>query len=246
MCRQHGACKNGICSIACSTVCIFARAQKNICFFFNEFLLCCFFRATDGGQPESHFEVGLSRVLLSLRKDDQESYKIHVKQTRQQIMARLDAASRESYKRASPYFLQLHMLQEVEQMRVVQEKLGRRASFGFPTPQSHSSTQSPMPSFPSLGLSSMSHSVRSPTGGMSGELPRRQSSQFMLSPQQQVQSDGFERLNRSWLLRLSRTEDSYRHREPILALRRVLFSMFNAPGCPAFLFARFWINVAVL
>ena len=66
---------------------------------------------------EANFEVGLSRVLYALHINDSVAYHQNLQNTRLMIMNPLSAASRESYNRAHPYFLQLHMLQDIEQIK---------------------------------------------------------------------------------------------------------------------------------
>jgi serine/threonine-protein kinase ATR len=65
--------------------------------------------------PEPTFEVGLARIVLAMHNDDQRAYRGAMRDTRMAVMAPLSAASRESYTRAYPYFVRLHMLSEIQQ-----------------------------------------------------------------------------------------------------------------------------------
>ena len=66
---------------------------------------------------KSNFEVGLGQILNLLHLNNLELYQIQLNYTRKNIISQLSAASRESYQRAHPYFIYLHILQEIEQFR---------------------------------------------------------------------------------------------------------------------------------
>ncbi|KAK3275904.1 hypothetical protein CYMTET_15995 [Cymbomonas tetramitiformis] len=66
-----------------------------------------------GGVQEA-FEVSLGKVLLALEQRDEPKLYSTVKDARAALLAPLAAASMESYDRAYPYLVQLHLLQEAE------------------------------------------------------------------------------------------------------------------------------------
>jgi serine/threonine-protein kinase ATR len=67
--------------------------------------------------PDTTFDVSIGKLLLYLHQNNEMSYNEELSKCRLQVMSSLGAASLESYERAYPYFLQLHMLQEMEQIR---------------------------------------------------------------------------------------------------------------------------------
>jgi hypothetical protein len=116
--------------------------------------------------------------------------------TRLAVMTPL-AAARESYARAYPYFIQLHMLQEVESMRVLHDQATTR-------PLQISSSPSPS------------------TTGTTSSSSTSTASATMERYKQQLTS-----LHNNWVSRLSRTTPSFRIREPVLSLRRALHDQYG-------------------
>lgn len=123
--------------------------------------------------PEPTFEVGLARIILSMHRNDDQSYVHWMNTTRMSVMAPLSAASWESYNRAYPYFVRLHMLNEIEQTRNLY----------------------------------MSKKVEAFAGADGGGRDAAA-------------------LVHKWQSRLQLNQHSFRLREPILSLRRVLLSRF--------------------
>eukprot|EP00605_Chrysophyceae_sp_TOSAG23-4_P002524 GSChrysophyteH1.ASY1.ANO1.2789.1 assembled CDS len=63
---------------------------------------------------DDSFPVSVGRILLDLHKCDRPSFEEHLMETRRQAMSSLSAASMESYGRAYPQLVRLHILSEVE------------------------------------------------------------------------------------------------------------------------------------
>lgn len=65
--------------------------------------------------PDERFQVALGRVVLSLQDRDECSMAAALKHARNEAMASLAAASMESYQRAYPSLVKLHIVHELEQ-----------------------------------------------------------------------------------------------------------------------------------
>jgi serine/threonine-protein kinase ATR len=63
---------------------------------------------------ESSFEITLGKLLLSMRKNDLDSFNLNLQYARESLMAPLAAASMESHRRGYEYIAKLHMLYELE------------------------------------------------------------------------------------------------------------------------------------
>ena len=64
--------------------------------------------------PEEDFETFLGKLLLSLYNRDEAAFSKALEEARLVVMGSLSAASRESYHRAYPFIVQLHMLTDIE------------------------------------------------------------------------------------------------------------------------------------
>lgn len=62
----------------------------------------------------SSFDISLAKILQALQKRDKETFTEQLLHCRQTLLAPLAAASMESYSRAYPYVVKLHMLRELE------------------------------------------------------------------------------------------------------------------------------------
>lgn len=62
----------------------------------------------------SSFDISLAKILQALQRRDYDKFTEHLLHSRQSLLAPLAAASMESYSRAYPYVVKLHMLQELE------------------------------------------------------------------------------------------------------------------------------------
>jgi serine/threonine-protein kinase ATR len=62
----------------------------------------------------SSFDLSLAKILQALQMRDHDRFIDHLLNCRQTLLAPLAAASMESYSRAYPYVVKLHMLQELE------------------------------------------------------------------------------------------------------------------------------------
>lgn len=62
----------------------------------------------------SSFDLSLAKILQTLQMRDHNKFTEHLLHCRQTLLAPLAAASMESYSRAYPYVVKLHMLQELE------------------------------------------------------------------------------------------------------------------------------------
>lgn len=60
------------------------------------------------------FDLSLAKILQALQRRDQDEFTKHLLHCRETLLAPLGAASMESYSRAYPYVVKLHMLQELE------------------------------------------------------------------------------------------------------------------------------------
>jgi serine/threonine-protein kinase ATR len=143
----------------------------------------------------------LGQILLALWDKDDDAMRKQLEITRKVVHGPLAAASRESYNRAYPYCVQLHMLEEIEQMHSFkfQEKLA-----------SMSVSSLSLPTFPSASAALVSPAAAAFIGSGNS-------------------SSGLQTLLQHWDVRLSRSQQSFRSREQILSLRRVLFSIFRYP-----------------
>jgi serine/threonine-protein kinase ATR len=65
------------------------------------------------------FDLSLAKVLQALQKKDQDLLAEELLHSRQTLLAPLAAASMESYNRAYPYIVKLHMLRELEDFSTV-------------------------------------------------------------------------------------------------------------------------------
>ncbi len=171
-------------------------------------------------QSETKFEVGLSRVLHALHNNDKESYKMNLEKTRLVVMNLLSSAARESYFRAHPFFVQLHMLQEIEQIKqalgMPQEyKLEQETKWKFFEDDRRLGHSSALPSSSSISGSSA-------TGNSTRHF-------LMESSDGELELDGkLKQLLSLWATRLERTQPSFDVRESIITLRRVLLTEY---GC---------------
>jgi len=71
---------------------------------------------------ESSFEVGLGRILLSLQRNNDALFDEYLSSTRIQVMRSLAAASRESYRRSYQFFVQQHMLRDIEHFKTTMKQ----------------------------------------------------------------------------------------------------------------------------
>lgn len=126
----------------------------------------------------SSFDISLAKILQALQRRDYDKFTEHLLHSRQSLLAPLAAASMESYSRAYPYVVKLHMLQELEDFSAL---------------------------------------VAANVGGMNntGEVQRKHSYVRI------------EELVEDWESRLKITQPSLWIREPILALRRLVFNESN-------------------
>jgi len=161
----------------------------------------------------SHFEVRLAALLLALHRGDKDQYEWELRRTRSCVLTPLAAASWESYERAYPYLLQLQMLQEVEQLRTAMfkgdEPSGRRAAALEQAMSSFLAGSPPMLAAANSVLSAsaaLTPTFTPPTGAL---------------------RDSLAQLGTTWATRLRRTTQTFRIREHVLSLRRVLYSEFH-------------------
>lgn len=77
------------------------------------------------GLPEADFEIALGRIL-SLMHEDSEGSQLQeqFRRTRLEILQNFSAASQESYQRAYPYCVRLHVLKDLESMYTVLHGIG--------------------------------------------------------------------------------------------------------------------------
>mmetsp|Transcript_33811 Transcript_33811/g.54794 ORF Transcript_33811/g.54794 Transcript_33811/m.54794 type:complete len:1076 (+) Transcript_33811:213-3440(+) len=64
--------------------------------------------------PDSQFEVALSRILLAFKNRDDSDFREQLSFARDSLLPQLSAAGMESYQRAYPFIVRLHMLNELE------------------------------------------------------------------------------------------------------------------------------------
>ncbi len=119
-----------------------------------------------------NFEVYLSSILSACHQRDHVLFEKELLDARKAVMYNIPAASRESYQRAYPFFVQLHMLQDVESIK--------------------------------NRLAASPHAA------------------------EKEKKTLVEKIKDAWQLRLCRTQPSFRVRERILSLRRVLASMYGS------------------
>ncbi|XP_057837480.1 serine/threonine-protein kinase ATR isoform X2 [Cryptomeria japonica] len=120
------------------------------------------------------FDISLAKILQALRQNDHYMFAENVGHSRQALLAPLAAAGMESYTRAYPFVVKLHMLRELEDFHAL-------------------ITKNPI-----------------------------------LNKQECVYSDPkVLKMIKDWDDRLKFTQPSLRAREPILALRRIVFSASN-------------------
>ncbi|KAL2643558.1 hypothetical protein R1flu_011145 [Riccia fluitans] len=68
----------------------------------------------NGGEGYAVFDLSLAKILQAHKKGDRELFTEQIMMSRQSLLAPLAAASMESYTRAYPLIVKLHMLQELE------------------------------------------------------------------------------------------------------------------------------------
>lgn len=150
-------------------------------------------------------------MLLSIAQQ----YEIELRRARLCVLSPLSAASWESYERAYPFLLQLQMVQEVEQMRTAMLKAdeaapGKRALLDHNASNLLAGSPPTLLAAHSAASSFSSHSLSptfsSPTGALRESLSQ---------------------LGMVWSARLRRTTQTFRIREHVLSLRRVLYSEFQ-------------------
>ena len=170
--------------------------------------------------PDSvQFEVRLAALLLALHKGDKETYVSELRRARSCVLSPLSAASWESYERAYPYLLQLQMIQEVEQMRAAMIKAEEAGGARRSTLTDVASQASVLPGSPVALLSSS-------LSNASAFAP--------LTPAGGAFRESLHQLGLAWLPRLRRTPMTFRIREHLLSLRRVLYSEFHLNGDAGF------------
>eukprot|EP01041_Mallomonas_annulata_P005258 gene5258-10521_t len=67
-------------------------------------------------EVEDFFQVYIGKLLLFTRKRDKTQFNLIITEAKSQVMSALSAASTESYGRAYPHLIQLHMLKEIDQI----------------------------------------------------------------------------------------------------------------------------------
>lgn len=67
-----------------------------------------------GADSTAAFDIWLAKMLQALQGDDHVSFQAHLAECRESLLAPLAAASMESYSRAYPLIVKLHMLKELE------------------------------------------------------------------------------------------------------------------------------------
>ncbi|KAG0625577.1 hypothetical protein M758_2G066000 [Ceratodon purpureus] len=126
----------------------------------------------------SSFDISLAKILQALQMRDHDRFTEHLLHCRKTLLAPLAAASMESYSRAYPYVVKLHMLQELEDFSAL---------------------------------------VTTDAGGINNAGEGQRKHPYMR----------MEELIEDWESRLKITQPSLWTREPILALRRLVFNESN-------------------
>lgn len=68
----------------------------------------------NNSEGNSSFDISLAKILQALQKRNLDTFTEQLLHCRQTLLAPLAAASMESYSRAYPYVVKLHMLREIE------------------------------------------------------------------------------------------------------------------------------------